>query len=165
MKYKTNAIERLIGFISIIFIISLFLVSCKNPIESSNDEKDLPPKEAPEPKPQSPANEDLRAGGIDEEKNPKGEEENSLSEHFENQNCNRFYWTFKCALEFKISQVHSEECKSNIAVLYPNDDSRMERISAQSQNSQTVIKETWTNYFNKHCKDNLSVKEQLKNLD
>ena len=105
----------------------------------------------------------MTAEGVNEE-NPDTNE-NEPSNYFSKKECNRFYWTFKCALEFKTTKAHSEECKSNITALYPDDADRMNRISAQSKNTEQVIKETWENYFNKHCKDELSVKEQLKNLN
>ncbi|MCZ0932732.1 MAG: hypothetical protein OXJ52_06245 [Oligoflexia bacterium] len=97
--------------------------------------------------------------------NPASNTNPGISGHFEDTECNRHYWTFKCALEYKSSQKHSEECIKNITASYPNDENRMKRITAQSKNTESIIKATWTNYFNQHCKDDLSVKEHLKNLN
>ena len=84
---------------------------------------------------------------------------------FENKDCNRFYWTFKCALEYKKSKAHSEECKKNIVAVYPDDKDSLARISAQSRNSEQTIKATWANYFENNCKEDVSVTENLKELN
>ena len=95
----------------------------------------------------------------------RADTETDSTEPFVSNECNRFYWTFKCALEYKTTQAHSEQCESNIKAVYPNDENRMNRISAQSKNSEHVIKTTWSNYFNQNCKNDISVTENLKNLD
>ena len=97
-----------------------------------------------------------------------GEETNTEAdptELFVSNECNRFYWIFKCALEFKANQTHSEQCKKNITALYPDNKDSLSMISAQSRNSENIIKQTWKNFFNQNCKNDVSVTENLKNLD
>ena len=150
----TNSITKILFCV---FIISL--ISCDK--ETSQGE---PPVKPPEneitnenPDEKTPTRNPTQAGDS--------ENENSPDNLFESKECNRFYWTFKCALEFKNSKAHSEECKKNITALYPDDSDRMKRIEAQSKNSENVIKTTWLSYFNANCKDDISVTENLKQLD
>ena len=159
---KINMTSFIIKFLFCFFIITS-LVKCgdsktdqggsvkppKNEITNENPEEQ-PPKGNPTRNP-------TQAGDTENENTP-----NNL---FEDKECNRFYWTFKCALEFKNSKAHSEECKKNITALYPDDANRLKRIEAQSKNTEQTIKATWLNYFNNNCKDDISVTDNLKQLD
>ena len=154
MRNKIRVMSKFIVFV--IFAVSF--VSCGKSSEIEESEGAVS-DETTTANPQGPSDIDLP-----DEVNEESPVDN-ISEHFEDTECNRHYWIFKCALEFKASQKHSEECQSHIKSFYPNDENRMSRISAQSKNQENVIKATWTNYFNKHCKDVVSVKESLKNLN
>ena len=71
--------------------------------------------------------------------------------------------TFKIVL--KKSKAHSEKCKSNITALYPDDKDSLAGIATQSRDSEQIIKATWSNYFNNNCKNDVSVTENLKELN
>lgn len=141
MKNKKSPIVK--GIIYFLFVVSISNCDVSNDIsETENGDTgfEIPP-------PKNPATEDTNTDLFVDEK------------------CNRMYWIFKCALEFKISQSHSEECQNNIETTHPNDEQIMEKIEARSKNNINIIKQTWSNYFNQNCKDVLSVESHLKELD
>lgn len=151
----------------ILILLILSISSCEN---TTSDSDNPPGTETTDPPdnttttdpedskpPQTPSNGDVTAGGTTTPIDPDN--------HFSNTDCNRVYWTFKCALNYKKTQSHTEECQKNMTSFYPENENVMVQVEAQSQNSEEVIRETWLTFFNANCKEDLAVKSYLRNLD
>ena len=163
MKSKLSVFNKFISYIFIFSIIGLGIVNCsQSPKQEAETNK---PPNNEEIKKTGDIGEDIKKGNnIGEEANNSQSTDNSQTV-FESNQCNRLYWTFKCALEYKTTQTHSKECKNNIENVYPNNKDALKMISAQSKNPENTIKQTWKNFFNQNCKDDVSVTENLKNLN
>ena len=169
MKSKLSIFDKFISYIFIFSIMGLGIVNCGK--SSKQETKINKPPNNEEIKKDGDIDEEIKTGNdIGAETDNSQINDNSQNPQdsqtvFESNQCNRFYWTFKCALEYKTTENHSEECKRNIANVYPNNKDALKMISAQSKNPENTKKQTWKNFFNQNCKDDVSVTANLKNLN